>query len=222
MALLLGGLIGLERQWRQNMAGTRTNALVAAGAATYVMVGFLVPDDPTGPARIAGQIVSGIGFLGAGVILKEGINVRGLNTAATVWCSSAVGTISGIGHPAFALVTALGILIINIVFRPLAYKFHPDLKHRETNYHLDMNCVPGDAAKLRMLLIQHAREAEMSLHSVNSDILKDGLVSIRARLTASTRCDERIERMISCLAQKANLASANWRVDAPQPVGRSL
>lgn len=89
-ALLIGGLIGFERQWRQRMAGLRTNALVAIAAAGFVVfsTAFLPNSNPT---QMAAQVVSGIGFLGTGVILREGINVRGLNTAATLWCSAIWG-----------------------------------------------------------------------------------------------------------------------------------
>jgi putative Mg2+ transporter-C (MgtC) family protein len=94
-ALLLGCAIGFERQWNQKMAGLRTNALVALGASGFVVFSGLVGEgDPT---RIAAQVVTGIGFLGAGVILREGINVHGLNTAATLWCSAMVGTLAGAG-----------------------------------------------------------------------------------------------------------------------------
>src|ERR1700693_2641650 len=86
LALLLGALMGLERQWHQRMAGTRTNALVATAASSATMIGIVIAA-PAGPSRIVGQIVTGIGFLGAGVIFKEGGTVHGLNTAATVWCS---------------------------------------------------------------------------------------------------------------------------------------
>ena len=96
-ALLLGAIVGLERQWRQRMAGTRTNALVAAGASAFVMAGSLIVNDPTGQGRIASYVVSGVGFLGAGVIFKDGSNVRGLNTAATIWCSAATGSWRGWG-----------------------------------------------------------------------------------------------------------------------------
>src|SRR5580704_16656815 len=92
-ALLMGATVGLERQRRQRMAGTRTNALVAAGAAAFVMCGFLLGDDPSARGRIVSYVVSGIGFLGAGVIFKDGVNVRGLNTAATIWCSAAIGAL---------------------------------------------------------------------------------------------------------------------------------
>ena len=82
VAVLFGGIIGFERQWRQRMAGLRTIALVATGAAGFVVFSMMVSGDDSS-TRVAAQVVSGVGFLGAGVILREGINVTGLNTAAT-------------------------------------------------------------------------------------------------------------------------------------------
>src|SRR6202044_1494515 len=100
-ATLLGACIGVERQWRQRMAGLRTNTLVAIGAASFVIFEGLFPDDGS-PTRVAAQVVSGIGFLGAGIIFREGLHVTGLNTAATLWCSAAVGLLAGSGHPLHA------------------------------------------------------------------------------------------------------------------------
>jgi len=122
VATLLGGAIGVERQWRLRTAGIRTNALVAAGAALFTIVGSTVVEGSVGadPTRVAAQVVSGIGFLGAGVILRDGANIRGLTTAATLWCAAAIGTLAGAG---LLLVAAIGSLIIvsaNIFFRPLS------------------------------------------------------------------------------------------------------
>jgi putative Mg2+ transporter-C (MgtC) family protein len=114
-ALLLGALIGVERALRKHPAGLHTSALVALGSAAFVVAGTLV-GDASGPARVAGQVVTGVGFLCAGVILHQGATVRGLNTAATVWCCSAVGVLAGLGLTAWAMLTALLVLIANIVF----------------------------------------------------------------------------------------------------------
>jgi putative Mg2+ transporter-C (MgtC) family protein len=84
LAIGMGAMVGLERQWRPRMAGTRTTALVAAGAAAFVMCGPLLDNDPSACGRIVSYVVSGVGFLSAGVIFKDGANVRGLNTAATI------------------------------------------------------------------------------------------------------------------------------------------
>lgn len=106
IALVLGASISLERQLRHRMAGTRTNALVATGAAAFTIVGQLIQGDPTNQARVVAYIVSGIGFLGIGAIFKEGTNIQGLNTAATVWCSAAVGTLAGMGYPLYSVMCA--------------------------------------------------------------------------------------------------------------------
>ena len=106
-ALMLGGAIGLERQWRQRMTGLRTNGLVAVGSAMFVMMGGLIAGDGN-QGRVAAYVVSGIGFLGGGVILKDGFNIRGLNTAATLWCTAAVGTLAGLGYPLLAAMGAGG------------------------------------------------------------------------------------------------------------------
>src|SRR6202041_2314433 len=127
LAIAMGATVGLERQWRQRMAGTRTNALVAAGAAAFVMCGLLLDNDPSARGRIVSYVVSGVGFLGAGVIFKDGSNVRGLNTAATIWCSAAIGALNGLGAIHLAVVLAIGVLLTNTVLRPLAYLLHPVL-----------------------------------------------------------------------------------------------
>jgi putative Mg2+ transporter-C (MgtC) family protein len=118
LATFLGSLIGLERQWRQRFAGLRTNALVATGAAAFAAAA-VSPLCPS-PAPFLGAIVSGIGFLGAGVIFKEDFSVSGLNTAATLWCSAGVGTLSGMGLMREALVLAALVVGINVVLRPIA------------------------------------------------------------------------------------------------------
>src|ERR1700686_4106423 len=143
LAIGMGAIVGLERQWRQRMAGTRTNALVAAGAAAFVMCGLLLDNDPSARGRIVSYVVSGVGFLGAGVIFKDGTNVRGLNTAATIWCSAAIGALCGLGSLNLALVLAAAVLSANVLLRPLAYRLHPVLPQAtpaETRYEILLAC----------------------------------------------------------------------------------
>jgi len=118
-ALALGATIGLERQWRQRTTGLRTNALVAVGAAMFVIMGGLISGDGN-QGRVAAYVVSGIGFLGGGVILKDGFNVRGLNTAATLWCTAAVGTLAALGQVGLAAVGTAAVLASNLLLLPLA------------------------------------------------------------------------------------------------------
>jgi len=148
-ALLMGVCVGLERQWRQRMAGTRTNALVAAGAAAFVMCGYMVRDNSRGEGQIVSYVVSGIGFLGAGVIFKDAGSVRGLNTAATIWCSAAIGAICGLGNPLQALILTAAVLSTNIVLRPLAYRLYPAQasgEEQEATYGFELICHPDSEA----------------------------------------------------------------------------
>ena len=122
VAVVLGALIGLERQVRKHPAGLHTNALVALGAAAYVIAGTLM-GDPTGPARVAGQVVTGVGFLCAGLIWHERGSIHGINTAATVWCSCAVGVLAGFGLIAWAVLIAMLVLIANVILHVLEKRF---------------------------------------------------------------------------------------------------
>jgi putative Mg2+ transporter-C (MgtC) family protein len=106
LALVLGAIIGAERQYRQRTAGLRTNALVALGASAFVDLAQKLGGNVEA-IHVISYTVSGIGFLGAGVIMKEGLNIRGLNTAATLWCSAAVGSCAGTDMAAEAATLAL-------------------------------------------------------------------------------------------------------------------
>jgi len=105
-AVLLGGVVGLEREWRNKEAGLRTNILIALGSAAFTLMSIELTDGRTGDtSRVAAQIVTGIGFLGAGAIIKYGTSVRGLTTAASLWATAAVGMAVGAGWWLVAIVT---------------------------------------------------------------------------------------------------------------------
>jgi putative Mg2+ transporter-C (MgtC) family protein len=117
VALVLGVCVGAERQWRQRAAGLRTNTLVCLGAAAFVDLGLTVAPNTT---QVIAYVVSGVGFLGAGAIMKDGGSVRGLNTAATLWCSAAVGACAGAGELLDAVFVAALLIGVNSVLRPLS------------------------------------------------------------------------------------------------------
>src|SRR5215831_148511 len=122
-AFLLGSVIGFERQYRQRTAGLRTNFLVAVGAAIFVdMANRLYGHE--GAVRVAAYVVSGIGFLGAGVIMREGANVRGLNTAATLWGSAAVGACAGADLILEATLGAVFVVAANTIMRPVVNRMN--------------------------------------------------------------------------------------------------
>jgi putative Mg2+ transporter-C (MgtC) family protein len=113
-----GAMIGLEREFNNKSAGFRTNTLVAMGACIYVLINVRLADhDGADPTRIIGQIVTGIGFLGAGVILHHGGSIHGLTTAATIWVSAALGSLAGLGLFMEVLICTVAVLIINTTFK---------------------------------------------------------------------------------------------------------
>ena len=117
-ALSSGFVIGFERQWHQKSAGLRTTIMVATGAALYVLLSVNLTVENGDPTRIIGQVVTGVGFLGAGIIFKEGINIRGLTTAATIWCSAAIGSMAAAGYYLETLIGVLAIVSINVILVP--------------------------------------------------------------------------------------------------------
>jgi putative Mg2+ transporter-C (MgtC) family protein len=120
-AFVLGAVIGLERQWRQRMAGLRTNTLLATGSALFVTVANFTPGTAN-QTQIAAYIVSGVGFLTGAVIFKQNLSITGLNTAGTMWASAAVGTLAGVGAYPEAAVGAAFILAVNVLLRPVAQR----------------------------------------------------------------------------------------------------
>ena len=119
-ALGAGLLIGFERQWHHKSAGLRTNTLVSVGAAVFVLLSILVTEKGTGDiTRIIGQVVTGIGFLCAGIIFKEGLSVHGLTTAVTVWCCSAVGCLAAAGYFIETFIATFFIIAVNLLLKPL-------------------------------------------------------------------------------------------------------
>jgi len=116
VACLLGTILGVEREIHQKAAGVRTNALIALGAALFTIVGFEMTKDTGDPSRVASTIVTGIGFLGAGAILRTGTNIHGLTTAATIWVNAAIGMAAGAGAYALAVsATTISVVVLWIV-----------------------------------------------------------------------------------------------------------
>jgi putative Mg2+ transporter-C (MgtC) family protein len=125
VAAALGGAIGVERELRERQAGLRTHLVVSVGAALFTLVsayGFSNFEGKVDPTRIAAQIVSGIGFLGAGAIIRQGLSVRGLTTAASLWLVAAIGMAAGAGYWDGALIATLGALLTLGPLRVVAFR----------------------------------------------------------------------------------------------------
>jgi putative Mg2+ transporter-C (MgtC) family protein len=214
-ALFCGLLIGFERQWHQRQAGMRTYILVAVGSALFVMVSALTKGDNS-PTRIAAQIVTGIGFLGAGVIMRSGFNVRGLNTAATIWSSAAVGTLAGIGQPFYAIIGAFTVLGINLFLRPLANMVNQqpaDPAEQDINYLLVFTCWGREASRMRNLLVQLVGVSPLCLHELESVVgQNEKHITFKAILTAAEKSDAQIEQIVSRIALERNLVGISWQI----------
>jgi putative Mg2+ transporter-C (MgtC) family protein len=215
-ALLLGACVGLERQWRQRMAGTRTNALVSAGASAFVMCAFIVRDTSRSEAQIVSYVVSGVGFLGAGVIFKDAGSVRGLNTAATLWCSAAIGAISGLGRPLHALILGAAVLVTNVLLRPLAYKLYPAQAsgaEQEVTYGFELICNQVDEAHMRARLLQAMSQSSLTLTALRSeDIEGTPKMKVTAQIKGLGRQDTALEQLVVRLSLEAGVSSVSWTV----------
>lgn len=210
-AALLGALIGSERQMRQRMAGLRTNALVALGAAGFVTFAALFPED-INPTRVAAQVVSGIGFLGAGIIFRDGFNVHGLNTAATLWCSAAVGMMAGAGHLPYAAILTGLIVFINLALRPivkLLNKFTRTKPSTERLFQIRLRCARSDERDMRAFLVRNLAVNNLFLHAteVEGD---DKEVNIIANIHGEGSTERNIERSISQISMEPRITRTFW------------
>jgi putative Mg2+ transporter-C (MgtC) family protein len=198
------------------MAGTRTNALVSAGAAAFVMCGHLIGLDPSAQGRIVSYVVSGVGFLGAGVIFKDGANARGLNTAATVWCSADIGALCGLGALNLALVLAATVLFTNMVLRPLAYRLHPVLPEAtpaETRYEVRLACRLSVAAHIRSLLLSSISSLPVTLTSIHGEQDDNSdETHLRAELTTAGRNNEAVEQVVMRLSMEDDVTTLSWSI----------
>jgi putative Mg2+ transporter-C (MgtC) family protein len=217
LALILGAFIGAERQWRQRMAGLRTNALVAAGAAMFVTLTALTARAADDSFRIAGQVVSGIGFLGAGVILRNGLNITGLNTAATLWCSAAIGTLAGYGMYGSALTGAVAVIATNVCLRPIGKALNRGTGpvDADITYLFRITARTDQEAHLRALLLHSLGGQPLLLKSLKSeDVERTDRVEVHAILTSTGRQNSLLEQIVSRLSLESGVTGVSWEIIA--------
>jgi len=206
--------IGVERQFGQHPAGVRTNTLVCVGAAIFVSISTIMVQagDPT---RIAGQVVTGIGFLGGGVILREGLSVRGLNTAATLWCSAAVGTLAGAGLLVEAVIATSTILIIHTLLRPVVRWIDERAKISgtvETCYRFHVVCMETQAALIRSICLRHVHsKTGMFIQGISTkEQAGTGNAAVSVEIFSSVRNDKTMNDLVARLNIEDSVSSASW------------
>jgi putative Mg2+ transporter-C (MgtC) family protein len=206
-----GALIGIERQWRARMAGLRTNALVAAGATLFVL--YAAATEDSSPTRVASYVVSGIGFLGGGVILREGFNVRGLNTAATLWCSAAVGVLAASGHLVFTVIGTGVVIAIHVVGRPLGRLIdHDDTVGEDEGlqpYVLQVVCRPKAEKYARAQIVQQATGG-IVLSGIHAGPVTDDEITLTAHLLMDGHSPTRLENLVAQLSLQSGIRAVHW------------
>jgi putative Mg2+ transporter-C (MgtC) family protein len=213
VAFGLSAVIGFERQWRNRLAGLRTNTLVSLGAATFVIFAALVPGEGS-PTRVAAQVVSGIGFLGAGLIFREGLNVRGLNTAATLWCSAAIGVMAGAGYLLYATLATGFVVFVNLLLRPIVSFINRQpltSTELEIGYVVSVTCRSPDEAHVRALGLAGCGLGLRRIDS--SDLDATGRVVVTALVTAPRRVDADVERIVGRLSLEQTVSAARWQAE---------
>lgn len=216
VAFMLGTAIGFERQWRQRSAGLRTTVLVAVGAAAFSDLGTELSGSD-GAVRIIAYVVSGIGFLGAGVILKDGASIRGLNTAATLWCSAAVGAFAGAGRAAEAAAVTAFVLAGNTLLRPLV-----DWINRrpitggitEASYRVYVTCARRHLADVRDLLDDVLSRASYPVRGVEILSESEEHVELAADLIPTSAKAAELDHAVAELERSPLVQSATWTAGA--------
>lgn len=211
-AFILGGLIGFERQYRQRTAGLRTNVLVAVGAALFVDIANRL-NGHQGAISMMSYVVSGIGFLGAGVIMREEGNVRGLNTAATLWGSAAVGAAAGADMLLEAILGASFVLASNTLLRPVVNRINREpidtqaVEVTNTVYLIARREHQKEALRFLEETLEAARHTtrDLVVHAFGSDA-----VEIEAVLLATGVDGAELERITRKLAEQAYVIQAFW------------
>lgn len=200
-------LIGLERQLRHKRVGLRTNVLVCVGAFLFVYLSFGI--NTADQTRVAAQVVSGIGFLGAGVILRDGNKIKGLNTAATLWCVAAVGVLCASGLVIEATIGTLFVLLSNVILRFLSLtimgKMRESLKEK---YTIRINCIKSKEEKVRTSFAQIIDTNSLVITSLERSEITENTIKLKAILITST--PYKVEMLINKISTETGVIAINW------------
>lgn len=224
IAIILGLLIGFERQWTRHPAGILTNLIVCMGSFLFAAFAFVAAVDPAGitsridPSRIPSGIVSGIGFLGAGVMIKEGLNIRGLNTAATIWATSAVGVMCCATNIWFSVIAGVAIVLCHLLFHPLSQLVtnkrydHEDKSYVERMYSISVVVGDESAPSVReKLILSIKNEKSVLLRNLETTDVDDDFVKIKAIISSIDKDESRIEKIITLVGIETNVVRSGWK-----------
>ncbi len=215
-AFVLGTLIGAERQYRQRSAGLRTNVLVCVGAAAFVDLANRL-GGAEGAVRVIAYVVSGIGFLGAGAIMKEGLNVRGLNTAATLWASAAVGSCAGADMAAQSVALTIFVLAGNTLLRPLVNaidRIPLSERSSEATYEISVTTDAKRSAEIREYMNERLDAASYPVRETKIVFHSNDNVEVSAVLVPLAVEPGDLDGVVADLAKLPGVSHATWNVSA--------
>ena len=211
-AFILGTIIGAERQYRQRSGGLRTNVLVAVGAAAFVDIGMRLNGN-AGATQIIAYVVSGVGFLGAGVIMKEGKNVWGLNTAATLWGSAAVGACAGADLAAEAIALTAFVLAGNTLLRPLVHAINRapiNAETTEAQYEVRVTTGVNPLENTREVLETQLKAANYPVREIDIEDREAGTIELVATLASTDAEPAELDAIVSRLKDTQGVEHVSW------------
>nr|WP_082763749.1 MgtC/SapB family protein [Mycolicibacterium mucogenicum] len=206
----LGAAIGLERQWRSRNAGLRTAALVSLGSTLFVIMGgYTFAGEHADPTRVAAQVASGIGFLGAGVIMQQGATISGLNTAASLLVPAVIGSCA--------------VIAANIFLRPVGRTLdrhrRPGAEESSAEYRFEVRCATTAELHIRSLIFDAISHPNLTVRSISAvDLPDDEGVRITATVIADERDDHRIEAALADVIKAPAVTAVRWSADDMSPV----
>ena len=213
LSVILGFLIGLERQLTGHPAGIRINVLICMGTSFFALFPMIFGSDQV--FRVGSAIISGVGFLCSGVIFKENGSVRGMNTAATLWCTAAIGLLATSQNPVWAVIAAAVLILSNLVLRPAAQKIQPlsCAQEQEKEYRISVVCEDPAEPEIRQLLIGINTCKTLFLRNLESGDMIGGKTEVTADfITMGKSKNHQIETMVSKILTNPNVVSAGWEV----------
>lgn len=209
VCLLLSILIGSERQYRNGMVGLRTNVLVAIGSFMFNYVTFGVSGDHDF-TRMGAGIVSGMGFLGAGIIIQENNRVKGLNTAATLWCVSAIGVLTSSGMLFESCVGTFLVLFSNIILRLISFFVMNKIKNKlKEKCILRVSCTRTIEGSICQTLSSYIEQHNLNLIGMNKDeVTKD---EVKLVVTIITSRPDEVDNLVKALSAEVGVTSLSWK-----------
>ncbi len=213
LSLILGFFIGLERQLTGHSAGVRINVLICMGTAFFTLFPMIYGSGEV--FRVGSSIITGVGFLCSGVIFKDSGSVRGMNTAATLWCTAAIGILASTGMHLMAIIAAAVLIVSNLVLRSVSHKINPISLEDESEkqYRISVTCQEDAEQKIRQMLIKSNTCSTLYLNNLESgDVTGDKVEIVAEYFSTGKPKNDILEDIVSQILLLPEVINAGWEV----------